>query len=221
MGCCICCFSSCHPKSCAITGIVLSAITFVFLIWGVADMVWPNKAAKAPYIIGFVSILLVLLGFIGILIIRIVRNEQNKQSLDKIGKIISILILVLCGIAIVCYIIAEIILIIKYADYEDSFNYIGESLPARWWITALFPGIMSIILIPNILKSANALLRIFSKNIDCPLDECDKTIHITAGKVEVINPNQKTQNTTSAHINEISDNNMNMNNPQITIQQNK
>jgi hypothetical protein len=176
MGCCVCCFGSCFPKSCAISGIIITAIAFGFLIWGVADMVWPyNSGARPTYIIAFVAVILILLGFIGLLIILFARNPANAQTLNKTGKIISIVILVLGGIAIICLIIAEIILIVKYADAEnilDEYSYlIDVDLPGRWWVCATVPGIMSIILIPIALKAANALVQIFSKGIDTALSD--------------------------------------------------
>ena len=166
MGCCVCCFGSCQPKSCA--------ISFGFLIWGIADMAWPYKSGARPiYIIGFIAVLLILLGFIGILIILFVRDPPEHKALNLTGKIIAIIILVLGGIALICLIIAEIILIAKYADIENVFNEynVDAHIPGRYWACALVPGIMSIILVPIALKAANALLQIFSKGIDCPLND--------------------------------------------------
>lgn len=171
MGCCVCCFGSCQPISCAISGLIITAISFGFLIWGVADMVWPNSGARATYIIGFVALILILVGFIGMLIILFVRNSTGNKDLNLVGKVIAIIVLVLGGIALVCLIIAEIILIAKYADAESVLNDYDAHIPGRWWACALVPGIMSIILIPIALKAANALLQIFSKGINCPLNE--------------------------------------------------
>lgn len=192
MGCCVCCFGSCSPKSCAISGIIITAITFGFLIWGVADMVWPyNSGAKPTYIIAFVAVILILLGFIGLLIILFARNPTNAQTLNKTGKIISIIILVLGGIAIICLIIAEIILIVKYADaenilddIEDDYN-IDVDIPGRWWACATVPGIMSIILIPIALKAANALVQIFSKGIDTALNDWKEPPPIGQGQIVI------------------------------------
>ena len=81
MGCCVCCFGSCQPISCAISGLIITAISFGFLIWGIADMFWPyNTGAKPIYIIGFVAVLLILLGFIGILIIFLL-EIKHKQTI--------------------------------------------------------------------------------------------------------------------------------------------
>jgi hypothetical protein len=191
MGCCVCCFGSCLPKSCAISGIIITAIAFGFLIWGVADMVWPyNSGAKPTYIIAFVAVILILLGFIGLLIILFARNPTDAQTLNKTGKIISIVILVLGGIAIICLIIAEIILIVKYADAEnilDEYSYlIDVDLPGRWWACATVPGIMSIILIPIALKAANALVQIFSKGIDIPLNDLKESPPIGPGQGQIV-----------------------------------
>ena len=175
MGCCVCCFGSCQPISCAISGLIITAISFGFLIWGVADMVWPNSGARATYIIGFVALILILVGFIGMLIILFVRNSTGNKDLNLVGKVIAIIVLVLGGIALVCLIIAEIILIAKYADAESVLNDYDAHIPGRWWACALVPGIMSIILIPIALKAANALLQIFSKGINCPLNEIPQT----------------------------------------------
>ena len=171
MGCCVCCFGSCQPISCAISGLIITAISFGFLIWGVADMVWLNQGARATYIIGFVALILILVGLIGMLIILFVRNSTGNKDLNLIGKVIAIIVLVLGGIALVCLIIAEIILIAKYAELEDDLSDYNAHIPGRWWACALVPGIMSIILIPIALKAANALLQIFSKGINCPLNE--------------------------------------------------
>ena len=119
MGCCVCCFGSCQPKSCAISGLILSAISFGFLIWGIADMVWPlNSGTKPTYIIGFVAVILIVLGFIGILIILFARNPTDNKALNLGGKIIAIIILVLGGIALICLIIEEIILKIKFTKIQ-------------------------------------------------------------------------------------------------------
>ena len=175
--CCICCFRACSPKSVAITGIILSAISFGFLIWGVADMVWPvSSGAKPTYIIGFVAMLLLLLGFIGILIIILVKNPQNRESLNCVGKIITIVLQVLCYISMITLIIAEIILIAKYADSE---NFLGGNfnLPTRWWITALVPGIISILLNTVLLKCTCALYTIFNKGIETSIEEGQNSQH--------------------------------------------
>ena len=184
MGCCDCCV-------CCFRSLVLSAITFAFSIWGIADMVWISTGPKPTYIIAFICLLLILLGFIGLVIILFLKNDQNKETLFKVGKIISIVLLVLCGIALICFILSEIILIIKYADAESVI-----SLPTRWWLTALFPGIMSIILIPIILKGANALYQICDKKIDCSLAQYKDTpknpgylSNIPGGDITITAPN--------------------------------
>ena len=91
--CCCCCFQS--EKQVAISGVVLNALAVIFLIWGVADMVWSRSGARALYIVAFVFLILTLLGLIAILILIIVRKEDNPKIFNQISYALSITIIVL------------------------------------------------------------------------------------------------------------------------------
>ena len=169
--CCDCCCCCCEKEQeITISGIVINAIAVIFLIWGVADMVWFKKAEKGLYITGFVFLILTLLGFIGILVLIILRKPDNERQFNQIAKYISITILVLVTISLVLIIIGELVLIINYAkeqidrnDLEDEYYYFNNDfdIPTRWWVTATVPGFISIILISVLICCASRLCKIF------------------------------------------------------------
>ena len=160
--CCDCCCCCCErEKEITISGVVINAIALIFLIWGVADMVWTKKGAKALYIIGFVFLILTLLGFIGILVLILVRKEDNELQLNQIAKYISITIIVLVTISLVFIIIGEFILLIDYGRLESDLDDYGSDLPSRWWVTAIVPGFIAIILTSVLICCASRLCKKF------------------------------------------------------------
>ena len=160
--CCDCCCCCCErEKEITISGVVINAIAVIFLIWGVADMAWTKNGAKALYIIGFVFLILTLLGFIGILVLILFRKPDNERQLNQIAKYISITILVLVTISLVFIIIGEFILLIDYGRLESDLNDYGANLPSRWWVTAIVPGFIAIILTSVLICCASRLCKIF------------------------------------------------------------
>ena len=159
--CCDCCCCCEKEKEITISGIVINAIVVIFLIWGVADMVWFKKAEKGLYITGFVFLILTLLGFIGILVLIILRKSDNERLLNQISKYISITIVVLVTISLIFLIIGELIILIDYGKIERDLNDYDFHLATRLWVAAIVPGFISIILISVLICCASRLCKIF------------------------------------------------------------
>ena len=146
--CCCCCFD--EEKPIAISGIVINVIVIGFFIWGIAELVWGTRGARALHILSFVCLIFTLLGFIVVLILLLLRKDENSRLLNKILMYISIAIIVLLGLGLVFLIIPEIITLKDYIKFEDDF---GEwiHVPTDWWLALLIPGIINIIIISTLL----------------------------------------------------------------------
>jgi hypothetical protein len=126
------------PTCIAITSIILNVVAFALTIWGVAELVWTRKAARALYWIGFILALLALIGTIAIVILIFVRNSTNEASIGGIGKIICIVVRVCVGLAALLFFISAIILIVDYARIENLV-YGYSVIPGRYWQLLLYP----------------------------------------------------------------------------------
>ena len=101
---------------------------------------------KILYIIGFASFCLSLFAFIGILVI--ICNNNNKCI-----KFLSISIIILCIIHILLIFISQIAVFLDYSKKEeakyDLFTrvcYNVDDISKKHWISAIVPGLISIIL---------------------------------------------------------------------------
>ena len=199
MGCepMFCCFKKFNSKAINIAAIVINSVAVVLIIWGVAYMVWYSKAAKALYLIPFIFLILTLITFIGTLIIVI------KKIDTKIAKYISIAILILCGLAFIFLFVVEIIII---KDYVEADNLKGDYglIPTHRWITAIFPGLISLIVIVHLALCANILFKLFSENIEALDSDNQKTFPQTNIQIQ-----NTTTDTTNSNLNQTGINTLN------------
>ena len=181
---CLCCFKNLKPIYLSIILLVANAIVVVFLIWGVADMVWTKKSARALYWVGFIILIITLILAIIILIFIIQRNQQNQESIRNIGKIMCIVIMSLVVIALILTLIGTILTIVDYGRFTDkinSYNSIFDDLdidykihihvPGKWWATAIVPEVITLIASVTIFLCARALYIVFNKNILTSISE--------------------------------------------------
>lgn len=209
--CCCCCFD--EEKPIAISGIVINVIVIGFFIWGIAELVWGTKGAKALYNVSFVFLILTLLGFIGVLILLLLRKDENSRLLNKILMYISIAIIVLLGLGLVFLIIPEIITLKDYIKAEDALDDLGSDahLPTDWWLALLIPGIINIILISTLLCVSSRLTNIFSEN-NKKFNQENQNQNPNGNSylgqtVQIINPLQTQTNPLQAQTNQIGVNN--------------
>lgn len=170
MGCSplFCCFRNYRPNCIALTALITSIISLAFLIWGLADLHWFRKGEKVLYIIGFILIALIFISLICILILLNFRNTVNYITFNSTGKILCLLIIAFCIIAFILFLIAEILILKHYSDYEsDMEKYLGYDydIPSHDWAAAILPGFLTLIATVIIALCANVLYTIFNDNI--------------------------------------------------------
>ena len=159
-----CCFRNLSSKITAITGIGASALSFAFLIWGLADIYFEKKGVHAIYIISFVLVILSMIGFILLLIFLIIKGTR---AINNLGRIICLIILFMCVIAFIFILISWIILIVDYADLNSELkNYYPPSkIPSSEWAAIFVPSLITLIALPVMALAANVLYKEFANRI--------------------------------------------------------
>ena len=159
-----CCFRNLSPKISAITGVGASALSFAFLIWGLADIYFEKKGVQAIYIISFVLVILSMIGFILLLIFLIIKGTR---AINNLGRIICLIILFMCVIAFIFILISWIILIVDYADLNSELkNYYPPSkIPSSEWAAIFVPSLITLIALPVMALAANVLYKEFANRI--------------------------------------------------------
>lgn len=162
MGALGCCFNYCPPTAVAAIGMVLSAAAFGLLTWGVAGMEWLNDGAKALYIISYILVILIFIGFIALLILCIV---EKTPTICTLGKYLTIMLMIFIVISFILLFVAEIILMVKYNDWDDELERVGSDLPTEDWMTAAFPGWVSLIFLAILFFIAASLYNYFNVGV--------------------------------------------------------
>ena len=150
-----CCFKDQKPNCLAITGIVANVLGICFLIWGIAEIIWPRNGVEAIYDIGFALLCLTLAGFI-VIIIFLNINGANR-TIYNIGKIICFGIIGAGALAFIFYLVDFIILCKDYADL---------SAPGRYWAAAIIPSLLAFAAIIVMVLIANRLIKEFSDRMN-------------------------------------------------------
>ena len=159
-----CCFRNLSSKITAITGVGASALSFAFLIWGLADIYFEKKGVHAIYIISFVLVILSMIGFILLLIFLIIKGTR---AINNLGRIICLIILFMCVIAFIFILISWIILIVDYADLNSELkSYEPPSkIPSSEWAAIFVPSLITLIALPVMALAANVLYKEFANRI--------------------------------------------------------
>ena len=160
-----CCFRNIAPKITAITGVGASALSFAFLIWGLADIYFEKKGVEAIYIISFILVILSMIGFIFLLIFLIIKGTR---TINNLGRIICLVILFMCVVAFIFMLISWIILIVDYADLNKELKNFDppEKIPASEWAAIFVPSLITLISLPVMALAANFLYKEFTNRIN-------------------------------------------------------
>ena len=194
-----CCFKKQSPLCVAITAIVANIISFSFMIWGVADLLFEKDGVEAIYVIGFVIILLCLILFIIILIFLTVCKNSKKMTFNHVGKLLCLIILVSCGIAFIFILIAFIIDLKDYDDANDEYKEVyGKSLwRSKDWAVAIVPALIALICLVIMALCANYLFRVFKDIISLSsskVNQSTESSNIPQQKQNELFPNNKGKN---------------------------
>jgi len=168
---CLCCFNNLRPVYLSISLLVANAVGVIFLIWGVVEMVWSKKYARAIYWVGFIILIIALVLAIIILIFTIIRNQQNLESTRIVGKILCIVIIGLVSLAGIFTLIGSLITFVDYVKYTNEVNsFLGVNintfhLPGKWWATLIVPEVITLIVTVTMILCARALYIIFNERI--------------------------------------------------------
>ena len=137
MGCIplFCCLKDFSDNIIAIIALVANAISFIFFIWAIADLLWIRNGPKALFIISFILIILCLICVILVFIFILFRNGPNYMTFNKLGKYICLAIILLCILTFLFVLIGGII---EICDLKDI-----KGLPSHDWAALFVPGIFS------------------------------------------------------------------------------
>lgn len=146
-----CCFRNQKPNCLAITGLVANVVSIIFLIWGIAILLWPSKGVEVMYDLAFTLLCLTLVGFIVIIIFLNINGAS--RMIYNIGKIICLVIIGACALAFIFYLVDFIIFCKDYAD---------TSVEAKYWVAVIIPTLLGLAAIIYMALIANRLVKEFS-----------------------------------------------------------
>lgn len=167
------CMNDVSPKILEILTLFSSLIGIGFLIWGLVEIPWDDikDVGKALYIIGGIIMIIVVI----LILVLLCLSVSNKFGTTKNGfaKCLCITLLVINVIAVILFVISEIIIFANMADEDDKYldnNYYynynrrwrGKYSRAEWAasgcsLTAVEIVIgLNILFISYLLKLANA-----------------------------------------------------------------
>lgn len=126
------CFNSVKPRVLEVLALVFTVVAIGFLVWGIIDIPWDDisTAGKVFYYIGCGFVVLVLLILLVLMFLRI-GNKINGPS-NGTGICLCITMMVCEVLAIIIFVIAEIIIFVNMGDKDDEYwdnNYNGRR---RW-----------------------------------------------------------------------------------------
>jgi len=126
------CFNSVKPRVLEVLALVFTVVAIGFLVWGIIDIPWDDisTAGKVFYYIGCGFVVLVLLILLVLMCLRI-GNKINGPS-NGTGICLCITMMVCEVLAIIIFVIAEIIIFVNMGDKDDEYwdnNYNGRR---RW-----------------------------------------------------------------------------------------
>ena len=175
-----CCFKSILPNPLGFTAITSNIVGIIFLVWGATELKWYwfRKARKLLYIISFVFFFLTLIGLIFVILLLNIRTGQNYFiNTNIIGKILCGIIIVLCILAFIFLLIAEILILKDYNDIEDILGP-GRDIPILDWLRAILPGILGLITLVITTLCVNVLYKKFNDNIIEEQNNNSKSLHV-------------------------------------------
>lgn len=155
--CLFCCFRSCPPDIIAIVGIISNFVSFVFLIWAIADLSWKKDGAKSLFIISLILMTVSLILFVIVFIFQRLRKGPNQIRYNKLGKYFCLLIILLCILTLIFIVIAAIMEICHLKDLKD--------VPTHDWAALYVSSIFTLIACIMVILCANILYKIFNDNI--------------------------------------------------------
>jgi hypothetical protein len=115
------CFNSVKPRVLELLTLVFTVVAIGFLIWGIIDIPWDDisTAGKIFYYIGCVFVVLVLLFLLVLMCLRI-GNKINGPR-NGAGICLCITMMVCEILAIIIFVIAEIIIFVNMGDKDDEY----------------------------------------------------------------------------------------------------
>ena len=158
-----CCFKNMPHNIVVFAGLGASALSFIFMIWGLADLWFNRKGVQAIYIITFVLICLCLLGFIGLLIFLYIAS--NNRAINNLARIFCLVIIIMCGLAFIFILISFIILIVDYVDLEKDYGP-GQQISSHDWAAVFVPSIITLVALPIMALVANYLYKVFTDKLN-------------------------------------------------------
>ena len=127
------CLNSVSPRVLEVLMIVFTIIGIGFLVWGIVDIPWDDitNAGKAFFYIGCAFMVLILLIILILMCLRI-GNKINKSK-NGIGKCLTVTLMVFNIMALIVFIIAEIIIFINMGDKNDEYYENNYQINRRRW----------------------------------------------------------------------------------------
>ena len=150
-----CCFRNQKPNCLAITGLVANVVSIIFLIWGIAVLLWPSKGVEVMYDLAFTLLCLTLVGFIVIIIFLNINGAS--RMIYNIGKIICLAIIGAGALAFILHLV-NFILFCK--------DYAGSGVEGKYWAAVIIPTILGLAAIIYMALIANRLVKEFSDRMN-------------------------------------------------------
>ena len=115
------CMNSVKPRVLELLILVFTVVAIGFLIWGIVDIPWDDisTAGKIFYYIGCGFVVLVLLILLVLMCLRI--GNKINGSKNEAGICLCITMMVCEVLAIVAFVIAEIIIFVNMGDKDDDY----------------------------------------------------------------------------------------------------
>ena len=130
------CLNSVTPRILEVLMITFTVIGIGFLVWGIVDIPWDDisKGGKAFFYIGCILIILILIIILVLMCLRI--GNKVNESMNGLGKCLCITLMVFNILALVIFIISEIIIFINMDEenerYYDNYDDYDERRRRRW-----------------------------------------------------------------------------------------
>ena len=195
------CLNSVTPRILEVLIVVFTIIGIGFLIWGIIDIPWDDisTAGKVFFYIGCGLMILVLLFILVLMCLRI--GNKINESKNRVGKCFSATLLVFNVIALIIFIISEIIIFINMSEEIDDYYYNNYEIERRrrrwdnrysneeWFATVCSVSAAEIVLILNIVVLNYLIKVIWAKCNICYNDYLKTQKNINISEVYEINNN--------------------------------
>ena len=129
------CMNYVSPKILEILTLFSTLIGIGFLIWGLVEIPWDDikDAGKAFYIIGGVLLIIIVVLILILLCLSITNSFGTTKN--GLAKCLCITLLIINVIALIVFVISEIIIFSNMADKDDEYldNYYDYNYHRRRW----------------------------------------------------------------------------------------